>query len=111
MDTKKNRYPGRSVSETGKYNLHVVFTAAEYELLEKLCVRGGDVPKADLIRRLVLGGAMAAGIPLPQSMLAALLAEELAPPKPPKNGKKHPPSPGPVDVTEGSFGACSSSSS
>lgn len=105
MDSKK-RYPGRTVSETGKYNLHVVVGEDEYQLLEKLCELS-DVPKADLIRRLILGGAMLLGIPLPPATLASHLANELRPPKKPKNGKKlSTPSP-----AVGSIGACSSSTS
>lgn len=105
MDPKK-RYPGRSVAETGKYNLHVIFSAEEHRALEQLSSLT-DFPKAEIVRRLVMGSANALGIPIPNPEAPPRMK-----PRGPqaKNGKKHPPSPA-LASTSGTFAACSSSSS
>lgn len=115
MDPKK-RYPGRSVAETGKYNLHVIFSAEEHVALATLCSLT-DVPKAELIRRLVMGACNALLIPIPKPV-EPLPGEQRGRGRPrrvlqaptPVNGKKHPPSPA-LASTSGTFAACSSSSS
>jgi hypothetical protein len=63
---KRGRKP-RVVGDTGRYNLHIVLTLREAQILREMAIAAGsDVTQSEYVRRLILGAAVSQGIVKPE---------------------------------------------